>query len=196
NLLTFEGHPKMRRDLQDGAFWHKLLHYLFLVGLAVLFLYRQRMLARHSLPRPRGGSTLRKTFIRELSKLPFAMVVVPAIVFLLIAATQPRLRLSILIALAILTILAEILRGAGGNPKRIGVRFSIYAGSVSLSLLVMMVYGWLAFHVLDEPPLDWFGITAFITFGWFLAYAAVGDLLDDLWASRVSRVRREQGETS
>lgn len=196
NLQAFDGEPKSRRAYQRAAPLRSLLDFVFLIGLAALFLHRQQLLARQSQPTSRPHGTLRTTLIEELAGVPVLLVVAPLVLVILVIALSETLRLVTLVALTLLTIATEILRGTGGNASLIGKRAAIYAGAVLMSLVAMFGYGWFSFHVMDEPPLDWLGLTAFITFGWFLANGALGGFVDDLWNSRLARLNKESGDTA
>lgn len=108
----------------------------------------------------------------------------------LLVGLSPPLRLAAVVLLASTTIMTEILKGSAGDAVMIARRFAIYVIAVLAAVAAMFVYGLFAFHVLDEPPLDWLRMTAFVTFGWFLAQGTIGPFVDDLWSRRRVRVRR------
>jgi len=196
NLQAYGGEPKMRRAFHGGKLWRSLLEYVFLIGMALLFLHRQRLLARHSVAGRRPRSSVRASLLRELSGVPVPLVLAPVILLLLLIAQSQQLRIVTLMVLSLVTIATEVLRGSAGRARLISRRFAIYAGAVLVSLLAVFAYGWFSFHVLAEPPIDWLGLTGFITFGWFLAQGAVGPFLDDLWASREARMEKQSGVTA
>lgn len=193
NLRAFDGQPKMRRAQMNTVTLRRTFEFAFLAGLALLFLHRQRWMARFSIAPKRNASALRGRLVKELTAVPAPLVVLALVVLLLVVAWAPPLRLTAVLLLSVITIATEILRGTEGRSSLIVRRAAVYATSVLASLLALFLYAWFCFHVLDEPPVDWLGMTAFVTFGWFLAQGAVGPFVDDLWAGRLGRIARQGG---
>jgi hypothetical protein len=190
NLFAFEGQPKIRKAESNVPLIHDLCRYLLLVFLALLFVLRQKMLAHHSVHQPRARTSLQTVLTRELSRIPQGLTVGVVVLAMLVAASWQPLWFTVVIAGSLVAAAVEILGHSGGLPRMIATRAAIYFGSIIASALLLCAYGYFSYTWLHEPPMDWIGVVAFVTLGWFLAYAPVNEYMNSLSAKQASRLAR------
>ncbi len=193
NLLAFEGHPKIRKEFRG----HRLEYYLFdlvvLWLLSLIFLRRQAWLstATQGSGGPFDLSPAARSLIADLiGRLPTALWVLGASVFLLLLATYPLLQTIVVLAVIAVLVLLEIRVAAEGELLGRFRSLALYLAALALSLIVVALAIWVGYWWLSLPPVDWVGYLSFAAFGFFVAHTAILEFarrVDDIHGARRSK---------
>ena len=194
NLLAFDGHPKIRKEFRGHRLGYYLFDLLVLWLLSLIFLQRQAWL---STGRPGAGgpfdlSPAARSLISDLvGRLPTALWVISASVFLLLLATYPLLQTVVVLGVIALLVLLEIRVAAQGELRGRFRNLALYLAALALSLIVVALAIWIGYRWLSLPPVDWVGYLSFAAFGFFVAHTAILE-----FARRVDQIhgaRRTEG---
>jgi len=190
NLIAFDGQPKVRKEFRSPKILFYLYDLLVLWVLAVIFMWRQRLIERgrtgHYSPFELSGAA-RAWIAPLIARWPTPVWIVGAAVLLLLMAAFHWVQL-IAVALIILALVAIELRVTPQAERHERLRaLGLYLLAMAASLGVIALAIWIGYVGLRLPPGDWLGYLTFVAFGFFVAHAAIlefGRRIDELHVAR------------
>jgi hypothetical protein len=192
NLLAFEGEPKVRKEFRSPRLPFYLYDLLVLWLLAVVFLWRQRVLERihpleHSPFQLSLSPAARAWLAPYVARFPTPAWVLTATVLLVLMSAYHTLQLVAVAVITAIVVVVEMRVAERGEMRQRTQAQLMYLGTLLVSLLIIGAAIGVGYRVLRLPPGDWLGYLGFVAFGFFVAHAAIlefGHRVDELHSAR------------